>query len=500
VATSFTLTRRNSSPEMTVDPSQIHYVTLEPGDGPTLARKLGLFDITMLVMGSVIGVGIFVVPHDVAELVHTPALILVAWVLGGLVSLAGSLVYADLSRRRPHVGGQYAFLREAYHPAVAFLYGWSLLWVIQSGGMASVAVVFARYFLELVNLFAVNLLGSTGQSAVAAGNTTAGAVIAAVTIAALTAINCVGVRTGSTTQNLFMVLKILSIATLIVCGLLVTRTPDVRPVSQLPDPPGGWRIAPALAAALVPVLFAYGGWHTTTFMAAEVCDARRNLPRGLLLGVTGVTALYLGVNIVCVRVLGAEDLATDVSPASDVMSLALGAPGAAILSAGIAISAIGFLSQAVLTSPRVYYAMARDGLFFQGVAWVHPRTRVPTVAILLQGAFAIVIAVSGTFHEIVNYVMSVELVFLALTALSLFILRSKDAAAGTTPRDAMPGHPVTTLLFTGATVGVVVAMFYEYPRNSAIGLGIAAAGLPAYEFWRWRNRGQKNIGDVHVKC
>ena len=313
-------------------------------------------------------------------------------------------------------------------------------------------------------------------------------------------------------------------------------------------------MVPALAAALVPVLFAYGGWHTTTFMAAEVRDARRTLPRGLLLGVAGVTVLYLGVNYVCLRVLGVEELAANGSPAYEVMRRALGRPGAVILSAGIAVSALGFLSQAVLTSPRVYFAMARDGLFFQAVARIHPRTRVPVVAILLQGAFASVIAVSGTFHQILNYVMSVELVFLALTALSLFILRrrdtvnvrdrvdvrdkadaivARDTVLGHTvpghtvlshtvpghtvpghtvpghtvpghtvprhtvpgdavPSDTVPGHPVTTLLFAAATLAVVAAIVYEYPANSAIGLGIAAAGLPVYAFWRWWNRGEKN--------
>ena len=476
---------------MTVDPTQVPVEAPKPAVAPTLSRALGLFDITMLVMGSVIGVGIFVVPHDVAQLVHTPGLILVAWVLGGVVSLAGSLVYADLTRRRPHVGGQYAFLREAYHPVVAFLYGWCLLWVIQSGGMASVAVVFARYSLELVGLFAANLPGSPAQTPGAtAGDTRAGAAVAAVTIACLTAINCLGVRTGSTAQNLFMVLKILAIGTLIACGLAEMHASAGGPVGEVPNSPGGWRIAPALAAAMVPVLFAYGGWHTTTFMAAEVRDAPRNLPRGLILGVMGVTVLYLGVNIVCVQVLGVVDLAVNGSPASDVMRRALGAPGAVLLSAGIAVSAIGFLSQAVLTSPRVYYAMARDGLFFPSVAWIHPRTRVPILAVLLQGAFAILIAVSGTFHQILNYVMSVEMVFLALTALSLFILRRRDAAAGTVPRDAVPGHPVTTLLFTAADVAVVVALFWQFPANSAIGLGIAAAGLPVYAFWRLRKRGQ----------
>jgi APA family basic amino acid/polyamine antiporter len=232
-------------------------------------------------------------------------------------------------------------------------------------------------------------------------------------------------------------------------------------------------------------------------MAAEVKDASRNLPRGLVLGVLAVTLLYLGVNIVCVRVLGVKDLAVNGSPASDVMRLALGAPGAVILSAGIAISAIAFVSQAVLMSPRVYYAMAHDGLFFQSVSRIHPRTRVPILAILLQGAFAIIIAVSGTFVQILNYVMSVELVFLALTALSLFIFRRRDAAAGTTPRAAMPGHPVTTILFTVATLAVVCSVFYESPANSAIAFGIAASGIPAYGFWRWSNRGREKVGEVY---
>jgi APA family basic amino acid/polyamine antiporter len=259
---------------------------------------------------------------------------------------------------------------------------------------------------------------------------------------------------------------------------------------ESPAAADGWQVLTAFAAAMVPVLFSYGGWHTTTFMAAEVTNVRRNLPLGLVLGVTGVAMLYLGVNFVCMRVLGAGGLAASGSPASDVMRQAMGAPGAAIISAGIAVSAIGFLSQAVLMSPRVYYAMARDGLFFRSVAWIHPRTRVPVIAVLLQGAFAIIIAVSGTFHQIVNFVMSVELAFLALTAMSLFIFRRRDAAAGTALRQGVPGHPVTTLLFTAAVVAVVFAMFWRFPVNSTIGFGIAAAGIPVYAFWRRKERGQ----------
>ncbi len=465
-------------------PNQDPPTSPEPSDAPTLARRLGLFDITMLVMGSVIGAGIFAVPHDVAGLVNTPTLILIAWVMGGVISLAGSLVYADLSRRRPVVGGQYAFLREAYHPVVGFLYGWCLLWVIQSGGIASVAIVFARYVLQFGYIFAAGDPASLAQTT----SSTAVSVVAAVAIAGLTALNCLGVRIGSTAQNIFMVLKVLAIGILIVVGLLVAQ-PFIEPTgSEIPVSIDGWEVVAALAAALVPVLFAYSGWHTTTFMAAEVTNVRRNLPLGLVLGVIGVTVLYLGVNVVCVRVLGASGLAVSDSPASDVMRQAMGAPGAAFISAGIAISAIGFLSQAVLMSPRVYYAMARDGLFFRSIARIHPRTRVPVNAVLLQGAFAIVIAVSGTFHQIVNYVMSVELAFMALTAMSLFIFRRRNTATGTTLHQSVPGHPVTTLLFTAAVVAVVFAMFWRFPVNSTIGFGIAAAGIPVYAYWRRNER------------
>jgi basic amino acid/polyamine antiporter, APA family len=441
---------------------------------PALAPRLGLFDITMLVMGSVIGAGIFKVPHTVAALVPVPALVLAAWVVGGLISMAGGLVYADLTRRRPHVGGQYAFLREAYHPAVAFVYGWSLLWIIQSGGMAAVAVVFGTYFNQLLRL-----LGDTAAPA-------SDALTAALAIAAVTAVNCTGARAGSTAQNVFMSLKILAILALVLCGLLAA---DAQwSVLGERTAPGDWLPPTAFAAALVQVFFAYGGWHTTTFMAAEVRDPRRTLPRGLVLGVAGVIVLYLGVNFVCLRVLGAQELAANEKPAAAVMERALGAPGAALLSAGIALSALGFVSQASLTSPRVYYAMARDGLFFRGVSWVHPRTRSPVVAVLLQGTVALVIAVSRTFQEILNSVMCVEMTFFALTALSLFVIRHRDRTAGGAASRAVSGHPVTTLLFAAVNVTLVLDLFYREPANSAAVTGIALAGLPVYLWWRAKKR------------
>jgi APA family basic amino acid/polyamine antiporter len=449
-------------------------VNPDPIPTPALAPRLGLFDITMLVMGSVIGAGIFKVPHTVAALVPAPALVLAAWVVGGLISMAGGLVYADLTRRRPHVGGQYAFLREAYHPALAFVYGWSLLWIIQSGGMAAVALVFGSYFNQLLHL-----LGATAAPG-------SDALTAALAIAAVTAVNCTGARAGSTAQNVFMSLKILAILTLVLCGLLAA---DARwPVRGGHEAPGDWLSPTAFAAALVQVFFAYGGWHTTTFLAAEVRDPTRTLPRGLILGVTGVIVLYLGVSLACLRVLGAEELAVNTSPAAAVMQRVLGAPGAVLLSAGVAVSALGFVSQASLTSPRVYYAMARDGVFFRGVAWLHPRTRSPVIAVLLQGTFALVLAMTRTFQEILNSVMCVEMTFFALTALGLFVIRRRDGLAPGPARRAVTGHPVTTLLFATINVALVLDLFYREPASSAVVAAIALAGLPAYYLWTRRSR------------
>jgi APA family basic amino acid/polyamine antiporter len=236
------------------------------------------------------------------------------------------------------------------------------------------------------------------------------------------------------------------------------------------------------AAAMTPVMFAYGGWQTASFVAAEMRDPRRDLARGLLLGVLGVIALYVAVNVACVLALGPAGLAANGAPASAVMRAAFGETGARLIAVGIAISTFGFLSQGMLTAPRVYFAMAEDGLFFRGVAWVHPRTRVPVVAIALQGVLALLIALSGTYEQILNYVTSVDFIFFGLTALTLFVFRRR-AGDGDGGGSRVPGHPVTTALFAAACAVIVAATVYSYPANSAIGLAIMLAGLPAYLLW-----------------
>lgn len=434
-----------------------------PAPSHGLVRRLGLFDATMLVMGGIIGAGIFVNPAEVARHVHTPFLTVAAWLIGGAIALAGALVYAELAARRPEVGGQYAYLRDAYGPTPAFLYGWSLLLVIQSGGMAAVAITFARYFVELTHL------------------PLAEGAIAAAALALLTAINCLGVRAGSNVQSGLMILKIVAIAGLVLCGWLFSSAhPELRQAPLL-DRPVSLGMVAALGAALTPVMFAYGGWQTSSFVAGEMRDPRRDLARGLLFGVAGVVLLYTAVAFVCVYALGTQGLAETRTPASAVMRLALGETGATLIALGIAISALGFLSQGMLTTPRVYFAMAEDKLFFRRVAEVSPRTRVPVVAIVLQGAAATLIALSGTYGQILNYVVSVDFIWFGLTGAALFVFRRRFP--GDESGFRVPGHPFTTGLFVAACWLVVVATVYNHPANSAVGFLILLAGIPACHYW-----------------
>lgn len=444
-----------------------------------LARRLGLFDATMIVMGGIVGSGIFINPYVVARQVHTPLMILGAWTVGGLIALAGAFVYAELSALHPEVGGQYAYLREAYHPGVAFIYGWALLLVTQTGGMAAVAGTFAHYFAELTH---VPL--SDGM-------------LAALALGGLTVINCLGVRQGGAVQSTLMVLKILAIAALVACGWLLVSRPPV-PLRPALDRPLSLDLMTAMGAAMTPVLFAYGGWQTSCFIAGEVVEPEKNMPRGLVVGVAGVIALYLAVNWMAVRDLGAQGLAETTTPASAVMRLAWGEKGAELIAAGIAISTLGFLSQSILTAPRVYFAMARDGVFFRAVAWLHPRTRVPVVAIVLQGVWATVIALSGRYEQILNYVVSTDFIFSGLTATCLFAFRRREsretkfpAGSGALPAPRIargPGHPITTALFVAACWLVVISTIYKNPGNSAAGLALVLAGIPVYFFWGRRNK------------
>ena len=432
---------------------------------PTLARRLGAFDATMIVMGGIIGAGIFVNPSNVARVVHTPALVLGAWVIGGVIALIGAFVYAELAALRPRVGGQYAYLRDAYHPLVAFVYGWTLLLVVQTGGMAGAAIICGRYFRELTGVAVPEQ------------------VIAGLVLAVLTVVNCLGVRAGSNLQSGLMLTKLLAIAMLIGVGFVIAApAPTMAPAAPVES--GG---AGGLAGAMIPVLFAYGGWQTASFISGEMRDTRRDLPRGMLIGVIGVIVLYLAVTYVCLRVLGVDGLAATKTPASEVMRRALGARGARLIALGIAVSTMGFLSQSVLTAPRVYYAMARDGVFFSAVGKLDPRTRAPVVAIVLQGVWAAAIALTGKYDQILNYVEAIDVLFFGLTGASLIIFRMRERREGASPETAdrvrVPGHPFTTLVFVLACWAVGVTTVVQQPRSAGIGVGILLVGVFVYRFW-----------------
>jgi APA family basic amino acid/polyamine antiporter len=421
------------------------------------SHRLGLRDTALLVMGGIVGSGIFMNPSVVARDARSMAGALCAWMLGGAVMMAGGFIWAELAARRPGVGGQYAYLRDGVHPAAGFLYGWSNLLVVQTGGMAAVAVTCANYAHA-----SAAIPWSPKLSAV-------------VVLAALTLVNLAGVRAGGAVQSLFMTGKIVSIAAIIVCGLLLAPPAAAETVAA------GSTTLRGFFAAMIAVMFAYGGWATATFVSGEIEDQARTLPRALLIGTAGVVLLYLGVNFACFRALGLSALAASTAPASDVLTAVMGPSGGRVLSIIVAVSALGFLAQGMLVCPRVYYAMAKDGLFFEPVGRLHPRTGVPHVAIAAQGVFAIATALSGTYEELLSWVVTVDFVALSITAGTLFVFRARDARK---PPIATPGHPLTTVFFIVVSMAVVVSTFVEHPWRSLLGWSVIAAGVPVYYFWR----------------
>jgi basic amino acid/polyamine antiporter, APA family len=435
---------------------------------PKIRRQLGLFDAVMIVMGGIVGSGIFINPYVVAQHVHTPFLILGVWMMGGVLAMLGAFIWAELATRLPGAGGQYLYLREAYHPVVAFVYGWVLLLVTQTGGMAAVAVTFAHYYREISGFG-----GSDGA-------------IAATALLALTVINCFGARAGSNVQSALMLMKTAAIAAMVVLGMAWGGGHlHLLPLAGRPLSPG---LLGAIAAAMTPVAFAYGGWQTSSFVAAEMRDPRRDLSRGLILGVSGVVLLYLSVNFVCVKVLGPDGLAATRTPASAVMRAALGERGAWWIAVGIAVSTLGFLSQGILTAPRVYYAMARDGLFFDSVGRVSERTGAPVVAIVLQGVLATAIALLGRYEQILNFEISVDFISFAFTAAALFVLRRQAGGNGGDGIYRTPGHPYTTAIFVLSCATIVASTVWHNPRDSFIGQLILLSGIPVYLYWSRRKK------------
>ena len=415
----------------------------------------------MAVIGGIIGGGIFLTPSTVATRVGSASFILIAWVVGGLVALVGAFCYAELGARRPRAGGGYVYLRETWGALPAFLYGWALLLVIATGAIAAVAVTFASYALALVGLSP----GLTSPVAVGA-------------IVLLTGVNYVGVKPAAITQNVFTVLKLGALAALIAVGLsFTTSTVLYRPLPTS-TAPGLWGAAVSLGTALVPIVFTYGGWQQTNFIAEEIIEPERNLPRALVLGVVVVVAVYLLANLAYLRVLGPGGLAASSAPAAAVMRAVLGPVGSTIIAAGIAVSTFGFLNLVILVTPRVFQAMAADGVFFPALARLHPVYRTPSAALLLQAVWAIVLTLSGTFGQLVSYVAFGDWIFFGLTVAGLFVYRVRSPAPVGGFR--VPGYPWTAGLFVLAAAYVVLSSVLANPAHAGVGALLIALGAPVY--------------------
>ncbi len=445
----------------------------DPAAGGSFRRALGTFDATMVVVGGIIGAGIFINPYIVAERLPTPGLVLAAWLAGGAVALAGALTFAELGSLFPKAGGHYAYLRDAFHPMVGFLYGWALLLMIEGGAIAAVAIIFAEYTLSA--------LGRVGVAATP---------LAVTGIVVVAAVNYLGVKPGSHVLNTFVVLKVAAIGVLIAAGLLL---PDVDPVFAIVPDEASTGVSGSLwvafGAALIPVMFSYGGWQNANYVAEEIRDPVRNLPRSLIWGTVIVVTVYGLINYVYLRTLGHGGLAGTLTPAADTARVLFGDGGERLIAVAIAVSTFGFLNLTMLAPTRVYYAMARDGAFFEGVSRLHPRFGSPSAAIVIQSGWAIVLVLTGTYAQLVDYVVFADWIFFGLAGVALFVFRRTHPVEARSERlFRTPLHPLVPGLFVLVSVAIVFSVVRSNPAGSAIGGALLLTGIPVFLIWKGRAR------------
>ena len=422
----------------------------------------------MVVIGGIIGSGIFINPYIVAQRLDSTTLVLAAWAAGGAIALAGAYSYAELGALFPKAGGQYVYLRDAYHPLAGFLYGWALLALIESGAVAAVAITFANYALRLV--------GRPDLASVP---------LAIAAIVVLSIINYLGVKPGSRVLNVFVVLKVAALAILILAGALAPGVEGWWSASRPPDGDSP-ALAVAFGAALIPILFAYGGWQNANYIAEEIDNPRRNLPRSLLAGTATVVLIYVLVNAVYLRALGLEGLAATRTPASDAAAGLFGGWGDTFVTASIAISTFGFLDLAILAPTRVYYAMAADGVFIRALSKLHPIYRTPWLAIVIQSTWSCILAATGSYERLLNYVVFADWIFFGLTVGAVLVFRRTHPIASRPPDTyRAPGYPVVQVLFVITSAAVVLSVIRSDPSSALRGALLLALGIPVF-FWYTR--------------
>jgi basic amino acid/polyamine antiporter, APA family len=460
-----------------------------------LVKGLGLLDCTTIVMGSMIGSGIFIVAAEIAREVGSPGLFLLSWVISGVMTVSAAVTYGELAAMMPKAGGQYVYLREAFSPLFGFLYGWTLFLVIQTGTIAAVAVAFGKFLgfffpwisdqNYLLNLGSVTVLGhpvaltlSTQQG------------LAIVVLLGLGVVNIFGLRTGAWIQNIFTVLKVGALVGLVVAGLWWEKNHKQTAVvhtSFWGDAHLGTSTLTILAVALVGPLFSSDAWNNVTFTGAEVKNAKRNLPLALLIGTGVVCSIYFLTNLIYVRALpfAAIQHAPADRVATAVMEAMVGSKGAGLMAAAIVISTFGCMNGMSLAGARVYYAMAKDRLFFSKVGKVNPKYHTPAVSLMVQAVWASLLTLSGTYNQLLDYVIFAVLLFYILTILGLFRLRRTRPDA---PRPYRAwGYPVVPVLYIVLALFIEWALLMNRPGRSLSGLGIVAVGIPIYYLWHRRN-------------
>jgi APA family basic amino acid/polyamine antiporter len=456
---------------------------------PELVRGLGVFDVTLVTVGSILGTGIFITTGDIAKALPHGGLILLLWLLGGLVTLAGALTYAELGGMFPHAGGQYHFLKEAYSPFWGFLYGWGAFLVIMTGGIATMAVGFGEYLGAFLPFFSTkNVLVELPRVTLplAGAYTLAingGQVAGALAIAFLTAINYIGLKEGAGVQNAVTVVKIASIVGVGLVGLLVPATAVPQLMAPLPE--GGGVLA-AMGVGMIAVLWSFDGWYGATNLAGEMRRPGRDLPLGLILGTAIVTVLYTLLNVVYVRALSVEEMAATSRIGESAAVALFGPTGGRLINVAVLISTFGCISSTILYAARIYLPMAQDGVFLPALARIHPRYKTPAACILAQGIWAVVLTFSGSYEALYTYVVFAVVFFHVLTGAAVIVLRRTRPTAERPYRTW--GYPVVPIVFVVASAALVLNTLVAKPVESLFGLVILALGIPAYVRWRRRAR------------
>jgi len=449
---------------------------------PALERRLGAWDGTLITIGSIVGTGIFLTTGDIARVLPSSSLLLLVWLVGGLLTLAGALTYAELGAMFPRAGGIYHFLKEAYGPLWGFLYGWTSFWVIMSGGIAAIAAGFGESLGSFLPVFENSRVFWSVSVGHIAWSVHGGQIAAALAILILTAINHFGLGPGAVVQNVLTIVKTLALAAFVVFGCFAVTRSGTALFSDPSPLPAGKALLAAFGVGMIAALWTYDGWYGLTFSAGEMRRPGRDLPIAIIGGTAAVVALYVLINVVYLRALPMGTLAKTTRVGEEAASALFGTFGGNLVSFAILVTIFGCLASTLLYSSRIYLPMAEDGVFFQAAARIHPRFHTPVGSLWLQSLWAIALTLSGTFEQLYTFVVFAGILFHVAAALALFVLRRQRPGAERPYR--VWGYPVVPLLFLAACLVLLANTLQEKPRESLAGLGLVALGVPAYALWR----------------